>query len=617
MSVLSRALVRSATYSQVKTGNSLWENLPLFCPQVDLSAESRHVSTVNTLFAFLVLLGPLVFIHELGHFLVAKATGVRVLVFSIGFGPRLFGLKFGDTDYRISLLPLGGYVKMFGDDIYAELSESEKRFAFLEKPFLAKSAIAAAGPVANFILPVVVLTFVFLGQEDIVTPYVGTLVPGGAAEQAGLQVGDTIASIDGQDVSSFQDIREIIEARPDVKTSIVVTRSGGTKATLDVTPRGVLTGDPIEPDKRVGRIGVLPAQVLPCVNTIPDSGAALSTLPDGARIATINGSSIDTAAALQTVLPSIASVPWSITAYPPTDDGGFSDEPQEFVIPVEDAQLVIEDDVRRFAVSRDELTGDVQRQIEAAQNFSTALVPLLASRRGLTPFEGVIADVQTQTSAFSLGLQKGDQILWVDGAPLTFSGEAASRLHENTDGIHVLVGRSGKSLFTGVFRLSSRTEWGLESMRYFGASLQSRFSDAQTTKRDVDPLDAVSRAATTTWMLIDKTYQSLKMLITGRVSPKSFGGPLTIANVGKNALESGWDRFIEVFCFISVNLGLINLLPIPVLDGGHLLIFSIEAIRRKKLKLSQKETALKIGFALLAGVMLLAIFNDVMRAFFA
>ena len=121
------------------------------------------------------------------------------------------------------------------------------------------------------------------------------------------------------------------------------------------------------------------------------------------------------------------------------------------------------------------------------------------------------------------------------------------------------------------------------------------------------------RAVEATGMLVDKTWRGLKMLFTLQVSPKSLGGPLTIARVAGNAMEQGWERFIEVLCFISVNLGLINLLPIPVLDGGHLLIFIVEAVQRKKLSIKQKERAFKFGFVVLACVMVFAFYNDIMR----
>ncbi len=210
-----------------------------------------------TMIAGTILLGVLIFFHELGHFVVAKACGVRVLVFSLGFGPRIFGFRYGDTDYRLSLLPLGGYVRMYGDDMREEIPEEEKDNSFLHKPVLQKSAIAAAGPIANFILPIVVLFFVYWGAEQVHNTVVGTVLPGGPAATAGLQPKDRIVSIDGQPVETFTEVQKIVESNPLQELAVEIER-GEQKQTLTISPRAVPDPHPLSDGTPKGRIGVMP-----------------------------------------------------------------------------------------------------------------------------------------------------------------------------------------------------------------------------------------------------------------------------------------------------------------------------------------------------------------------
>jgi regulator of sigma E protease len=212
---------------------------------------------MTTLLAGGLLLGVLVFVHELGHFLVAKACGVRVLVFSLGFGPRLFGFRRGDTDYRVSAIPLGGYVRMFGDDVGEEIPEEERHRSFLHKPTLQKSAIAFAGPAANFLLPVALFFALFVGQETTSGTLVGTVVPGEPAAEAGLLPGDRLVEVEGRAVTTFREVQKIVEARPGLETRLVVERDGQ-RVLLSLVPRGAPSLNPLEQDKELGRVGIMP-----------------------------------------------------------------------------------------------------------------------------------------------------------------------------------------------------------------------------------------------------------------------------------------------------------------------------------------------------------------------
>lgn len=225
---------------------------------------------------FLVVLTVLVFVHELGHYLVARRCGVRVETFSIGFGPELFGWndRHG-TRWKFSAVPLGGYVKMFGEMDFTEeeerpaLTEEERRVSFHHKTLKQKSAIVAAGPAANFLFAIVALlcVFTFVG-EPAPLPVVGTVQAGSAAEQAGIRVGDEVKAIDDEPVVWFEDIRRIVSQRPNEQLRIALEREGELLA-LTATPHAKMTGN----GKTVGLLGVTPDLKRVGYNTLSLGGA--------------------------------------------------------------------------------------------------------------------------------------------------------------------------------------------------------------------------------------------------------------------------------------------------------------------------------------------------------
>jgi regulator of sigma E protease len=213
-----------------------------------LVQESAHF-LANTIIPTVIVLGVLIFVHELGHFLVAKWAGVTVHRFSLGFGPRLFGFKRGDTDYCVSAIPLGGYVKMLGEDPGEEVEEEQRSTSFSHQPVSKRIAIVLAGPFSNFLLAIIVFAFIyaFSGIPQL-TPEIGSVSAGSPAEQAGLQAGDKVVSINGITIDHWEELSGLIEKLGEQPLSLQIER-GGKLMMVTVTPRVTevknLFGEPV------------------------------------------------------------------------------------------------------------------------------------------------------------------------------------------------------------------------------------------------------------------------------------------------------------------------------------------------------------------------------------
>jgi regulator of sigma E protease len=361
---------------------------------------------VSFIVPFLFVLTIIVFFHELGHFLVARWCGIRVLVFSIGFGPELVG--FNDrhgTRWKISAIPLGGYVKFFGDDnaasvpdadVIAAMNPDERKVSFFHKSVAARAAVVAAGPIANFLLAIAIFATIFTiyGKQE-TAARVDQVNADSAAAAAGFQPGDLVLSINGRAIESFRDMQEIVSLNADEPLDFVVERGGNT-VKLHATPRLTEEKDVFGNVYRIGRLG------LTQTNT-----------------------------------------------------------PQDIKI------------------------------------------------------------------------------------------------------------------------------------RKFG------------------PIAAIGEAGKQTWFVIDQTFSYLGKLVVGRASTQELGGPLRIAQMSGQAASLGFTFLMNWAGLISVSIGLLNLFPIPLLDGGHLLFYAIEAVRGRPLSERVQEVGFRIGFAIIVMLMIFTVWNDV------
>ena len=602
---------------------------------------------MTTLLAFFVLLGVLITVHELGHFLVAKACGVRVLTFSIGFGPKLFGFTRGDTDYRVSVLPLGGYVRMFGDDITAEVPAEERRFAYLQKSYPQKMAISFAGPAANLLLAFVVYFGLSVGTETVADPVAGTVLAGEPAALAGVLPGDRIIAVEGQPIAMFNDLVTAIAPRAGQPTTLTIQRPGtAAPLQLSATPSSSPSPDP-RVTTPVGRLGLLSVRALPLVAAADGSAAKAAGIVYGDRVLDVDGVAVTTRDELFERLAAIkptadvtltverkddkgatakhaivvAGAPAAAIAVPACIEGELDVGgepvpcPPALPAPVVVAPPLPKIAALTFAVVDSEMTAPINDVVGKTANLVVAAVRAQAERRGITSVEGTIASLEPDSAAAARHVEvNGHRVVAIDGHALALSSDMPAALAKDPDGIHVvgLVDKAGNGA-TFVLRLKPITASDANSRQIFGASLAGTLGDAATSERHVGVGDAVVRAFLITWQTIKAVAGSYISLFSGEVGLDELGGTVMLANVAGDAARAGLAVFAGFLAVISVNLAVLNLLPVPVLDGGHMLLFTIEAVRRKPLSVNARIKATWIGLIFVGALMIVANGNDIYK----
>lgn len=352
--------------------------------------------SLSAIVTFLIVLGVLVFVHEFGHYIVARLCGVQVQTFSLGFGPRLFSRKWGPTEYCVSIIPLGGYVRLLGDDPKEEISPEERDRSFLAQGVKKKIAIVLAGPLFNLLLALVIFVVGFMMGVPSYTSDVGEVQPGSAAAEAGMKPGDRIVTIGDTPISEWEEVRQVLQKNGGKELQFVVEREGN-KVDLKVTPTLKEVTDPLGDSHTVWLIGILPKET-----------------------------------------------------------------------------LII---------------------------------------------------------------------------------------------------------------------------------------------KHYDPLTAAIMGTKQTAKYIQLNVLGILRMIQGRISTDSIGGPILIAQMAGQQASAGVKNVVFFIAILSINLGIINLFPIPILDGGHLLFFIIEGIMGHPLSLKTREIASQVGLFIIISLMVFAFYNDIMRLF--
>jgi regulator of sigma E protease len=528
--------------------------------------------------AFVILLSVLVFVHELGHFLVARACGVRVLKFSIGFGPpigfgrfRLAWRRRG-TDYVIAWFPLGGFVKMLGEnpdeiddpEVVAHPGES-----LPEKNTWQKLAIVFAGPAANLILPVIVgAVSLAVGMARPVT-VVGDVEPGSPGAAAGLRAGDRITAVAGKPVRWWSDLDDAIRARAGQTADINYEREGAS-ATARVAITQRLVSDELGAPIPVGWAGLDPNRPAAMIGIAsPDAPARAAGLRSGDVVESVNGAAVESWAEFATAYNAAASGEVTLS-------------------------------VHRGEASRRDVT-----------------VPALGdlAALGVTPAAVLIAKVATGSAAEQGGLLPGDLIVAVDDAAVGSFGSFAEIVRTSGGrSLQISYERDGQLRTVAIAPRLEEYDGGLgvKEPRYLvGITPEiTSLPGALETDREVNPLVSVPRAVAMTAEVTRQFLAGLVKLVTGEVSRKALAGPIGIAKIAGHAYERGWETYLSILVMISINLGILNLLPIPVLDGGQALIYAIEGVRRSPLSLHTRELVQQVGLTFLLLLIGLAFWND-------
>ncbi|MCK6507011.1 RIP metalloprotease RseP [Myxococcota bacterium] len=547
----------------------------------------------------------LVFVHEFGHFIVAKACGIHVPVFSLGFGRRLFGVKLGGTDYRVSMLPFGGYVKMAGAnfgymDEDDEDAPDDPSKGFMRRPVWQRLAVVAAGPAFNLALPVVVFTVLLMAGEPQPAAVVGSVDHDSPAERAGLRPGDRISAIDGQPLTSWSEVVLLLEGEGDQQHALTVERGGASLALrLDLPDGQVLGVTHSRPDAMVG------------VDD-PASPAGRAGIRTGERIVAVDGAPVADWVAVQQALATVAgsAVRLSVEG----DDGA-----------------------REVRLERDaawQPSGTPTGEPEQAWGLlpATLFVGTVGETVEKDPdglFSGLKpAPPPPPTPASLAGIRQGDRFLSVDGQPILRWSDVLEAVSGSMEGegeeararaIEVIVMRQGQQLALTLTPEVMRDTDALGRYYYrpiLGVTRMGGFVDGPSTRVYYGFVPAVARAAEETTRLAGFIVEQLGKLVTGEAAvQKSLGGPVEIVRQASHAAEQGLFVYARLAGMLSISLGIVNLLPVPVLDGGQLLFFSVEAVRGRPLSHRLRERAQQVGVLFLVLLMLSVLVFDITRLF--
>ena len=444
-----------------------------------------------TILTFFAALGILVLVHEWGHYIVAKLSGVWVEKFSIGFGPKIIGFHKNGTDYRVAPIPLGGYVKLYGQDPWEEAEGDEKRAqeiandprAFHSKPFLSKLATVVAGPVMNFVLCLFIMPLVFMIgrlQPKILDqpPVLLGVEQGSPAADVGLLKGDLILAMNDEKIDTWKTFLTQVALHPDQEITLEFSRAGENKSVT------VHATEDKSKKQTSGYLGIEPFGFYanePIIDTVlPNSPAAKAGIQTGDTVVQINGINVAT---------------WTV------------------------------------------MTEFVQKSGHQPMEFTVL-------RNGVATKLAVLPEYNDDSKTFLVGITK-------------------------------------------------------------------KMNPDDFVKKRYGFVDSVKLGTQENIKLLGLTVDIVKRLFTGALSYKSLGGPIQIAKATSAAAESGAGEFIYLLAFLSLQLGVLNLLPVPVLDGGHVVFIVIEALRRKPVSPKVRQITMQIGMVMLLGLMLVVTFNDI------
>jgi len=533
---------------------------------------------------FILLLGVLIAVHEFGHFLFAKWLGVKVLRFSIGFGPKLLGFTRGETEYQVALLPLGGYVKMAGEQPEDELSPEEARRGFLNQPPWKRALIVGAGPAFNLVFPVLAYFAFYLGDHQVLSTRVGRVEDGLPAAAAGIRPGDRITAVDGEPVKTFDQLRDALKDRFSQAIPVEVERDGQ-KRVLQVTPFRGLETDPVESTTR-GFIGIQPVARLPILGVPPGSPAATAGLRSFDRVVALDGKPVDSEASLLAALAAAGPVARFEVARFEQAEPSVGDSPTRVAVP--DVPLAPGEGLSRLGVERADL---------------------------------YVFSVAADGAAAKAGLRRGDRLVALNGRAIPSFQWFALGLQELKDKPFQLTWRGAEGERTAEVsqqKLPVKDELGnklpvLQLGLTNGDRVPGELPPLDYVRLHLGPVEALAQSLKIVPEFTRKTVLVVAALFTGDVPLQTVGGPVMMYQMAARTAEEGMGYFLQLMAAISINLGVMNLLPIPILDGFQLVAAGWEAVRRRPIPARAREIANLVGLAMLVLLMVVVFKNDITR----
>jgi len=584
-------------------------------------------------------IGLVIFVHELGHFLAARWCKVRVETFSLGFGPKLLAWRRGPTTYQLAAVPLGGYVKMAGEEGAAE-GRPPASDELPGKSVGQRFFIYSGGVLMNVVFALIVFPIILTVGVPFAEPVIGSTAPGSPAWHAGIEPGTRVESVNGNSVYSFMNVpAEVALGSPD-ETTLVIREPGAERSrTVRLVP---------EQNAQMGAnwIGVGPAaDPLARIAVRKDSPAVASGLRDDDRVVAVGGTS---------------------------------------------ASLTLDERLERAARTGGPIALTLERD---GTRFDATLTPKLAGKPrvslGVGSPERLVVAVRDTPLARRSGLSKGDRILTVDGRPLLWRHDFLAALEASSGSVQISVERGGSALALGAIVLAAGEAGALAREVAIGADSDSnsvavlpdsaaaaaglrdgdrieriadrdiaRFADirsamegveadrklavrigrgdetlelelapretltpdygfgirdAQYVYRAAGPVEAVSAGFALSWKFLEESWLTVKRILFGQVSGQNLGGIITIGVVSHSFVSDGIPKLFYFLCMLSMNLAFLNVLPIPVLDGGHLLFLLIEKLKGSPVSERIHGYSQLVGVVLIVSLMVYVTFNDVVR----
>lgn len=543
---------------------------------------------IDSIIPFTLLLGILVFVHEMGHFLVARACGVRVEVFSLGFGKKIFSFKKGDTVYCLSLIPLGGYVKMFGEQAADAkenvLSDEDKKVSFTHKTVWQRIAIVSAGPLMNFLFAILVFGFISYTGEETRAARIAEITENSVAAQAGLKTQDLILSVNGNSVRSFEEFQRQLNAHQNSEVTLLVQQNSETPREINVRVKTIPNPNIFSSTKLAGQIdGLMPYGKGTLVAVKFDSIAYRSGFKTGDEITKIN----DTALRNWTDLNQLLTLDKAVITVSRSVDKNKKNENVEIIF------------------------------TNTMANKTTAIEDI-----GFEHPELYLEQVVPGSPAAKADLKPYDKIISINGVPMKVWENVLNTIksYDEKDALNVVISREGTEILKKITpeMTSQMTVQGKEDKRFtVGILAMANISQPELITIKEDSLfAATAKGFNRSWDISVMTVMSFVRLFQGEVSHKNIGGLISIGKAAKDSYAMGAQTFLMTMGILSISLFILNLLPVPVLDGGHLVFYAIEIVKGSPLSVKKMELAHQIGFALLMGLMVLALFNDFTKFLF-